>query len=300
MPAAGQVLGNPAADAKGTDLRIAFDFDGVLADDSSEQIMQNEGLDAFRAHDSANMDDPLLLGRLSEFLGTGGQGRPFIATGRQPEKAGKATKKKDIAFLARPDKQAGKGLAGIGFFAAGLALCNHLRLELVQPFVQRNTVPDGDHVGAVAQRLDTVENPGRRVGDAGQREGRGRVLERLEQDDPPAAPGDHAAQGTVARLRRVEHEGTARAIADLRKELPAIALIEQVEPDALGQIGVEAQPFGFDLEVEIDAFEDRVIREEADSGAALTEGTVATGGGCLLYTSPSPRDRTRSRMPSSA
>ena len=24
------------------------------------------------------------------------------------------------------------------------------------------------------------------------------------------------------------------------------------------------------------------------------------GGGCLLYTSPSPRDRTRSRMPSSA
>ena len=27
---------------------------------------------------------------------------------------------------------------------------------------------------------------------------------------------------------------------------------------------------------------------------------VATGRGCLLYTSPSPRDRTRSRMPSSA
>ena len=61
-------MGNPAADAEGTDLRIAFDFDGTLADDSSEQIMQNEGLDAFRAHDSANMDDPLLLGRLSEFL----------------------------------------------------------------------------------------------------------------------------------------------------------------------------------------------------------------------------------------
>ena len=26
----------------------------------------------------------------------------------------------------------------------------------------------------------------------------------------------------------------------------------------------------------------------------------AMGGACLLYTSPSPRDRTRSRMPSSA
>ena len=66
--AAGQVLGKPAADAEGTDLRIAFDFDGVLADDSSEQIMQSEGLDAFRAHESANMDDPLPPGRLSEFL----------------------------------------------------------------------------------------------------------------------------------------------------------------------------------------------------------------------------------------
>ena len=61
-------MGKPAADAEGTDLRIAFDFDGVLADDSSEQIMQSEGLDAFRAHESANMDDPLPPGRLSEFL----------------------------------------------------------------------------------------------------------------------------------------------------------------------------------------------------------------------------------------
>ena len=29
-------------------------------------------------------------------------------------------------------------------------------------------------------------------------------------------------------------------------------------------------------------------------------GTSATSGGCLLYTSPSPRDRQKSRMPSSA
>ena len=35
-----------------------------------------------------------------------------------------------------------------------------------------------------------------------------------------------------------------------------------------------------------------IIRESEDFGAALTD--------CLLYTSPSPRDRTRSRMPSSA
>ena len=40
-----------------------------------------------------------------------------------------------------------------------------------------------------------------------------------------------------------------------------------------------------------------------DSAPDNTEFSVAlgdTGLGCLLYTSPSPRDRTRSRMPSSA
>ena len=34
--------------------------------------------------------------------------------------------------------------------------------------------------------------------------------------------------------------------------------------------------------------------------AGETSGRVTLGGVCLLYTSPSPRDRTRSRMPSSA
>ena len=46
-----------------------------------------------------------------------------------------------------------------------------------------------------------------------------------------------------------------------------------------------------------------------DGGAAAARGGGGggkaaaarySGGGCLLYTSPSPRDRTRSRMPSSA
>ena len=36
----------------------------------------------------------------------------------------------------------------------------------------------------------------------------------------------------------------------------------------------------------------------ADDGDVLTEAEIIAG--CLLYTSPSPRDRTRSRMPSSA
>ena len=39
------------------------------------------------------------------------------------------------------------------------------------------------------------------------------------------------------------------------------------------------------------------------AGAAITAGTptsAGTAGTCLLYTSPSPRDRQKSRMPSSA
>ncbi|WP_219811448.1 5'-nucleotidase [Microbacterium sp. CJ77] len=66
--AAGQVLGSPATDPNGTDLRIAFDFDGVLADDSSERVMQAEGLPAFHAHETEHLEEPLPEGRLSEFL----------------------------------------------------------------------------------------------------------------------------------------------------------------------------------------------------------------------------------------
>lgn len=66
--AAGQVLGSPAADPEGTDLRIAFDFDGVLADDSSELVMQTKGLSAFHTHEAEHLDEPLPEGKLSDFL----------------------------------------------------------------------------------------------------------------------------------------------------------------------------------------------------------------------------------------
>lgn len=66
--AAGKVVGLPAANLKGTDLRIAFDFDGVLADDSSEQVMQTDGLAAFHAHETEHLEEPLPEGKLSDFL----------------------------------------------------------------------------------------------------------------------------------------------------------------------------------------------------------------------------------------
>ena len=50
---------------------------------------------------------------------------------------------------------------------------------------------------------------------------------------------------------------------------------------------------------EIGSLRDRVIALEAKIGSVNTS-IVALHKFCLLYTSPSPRDRTRSRMPSSA
>ena len=50
------------------------------------------------------------------------------------------------------------------------------------------------------------------------------------------------------------------------------------------QLGAHSQVFGADVKIDLDAIMLPLSR----------------GYGCLLYTSPSPRDRTRSRMPSSA
>ena len=41
-------------------------------------------------------------------------------------------------------------------------------------------------------------------------------------------------------------------------------------------------------------------RKVNDVSAHSRDGFLAISGSCLLYTSPSPRDRTRSRMPSSS
>lgn len=66
---AGHVLETARVDDEGdTELRIAFDFDGVLADDSAERIHQSAGLEEFRAHEARNATTPHHPGPLSEFL----------------------------------------------------------------------------------------------------------------------------------------------------------------------------------------------------------------------------------------
>ncbi|MEA3233579.1 5'-nucleotidase [Pseudomonas mosselii] len=66
---AGQVLDSKFDDDESDDnLRIAFDFDGVLAGDESEAVTQSGGLDSFHAHEVINVTQPHNPGPLKEFF----------------------------------------------------------------------------------------------------------------------------------------------------------------------------------------------------------------------------------------
>lgn len=66
---AGQVLDSTIVDdEQDNSLRIAFDFDGVLAGDESEAVMQSEGLVNFHAHEVKNVAQPHSPGPLQELL----------------------------------------------------------------------------------------------------------------------------------------------------------------------------------------------------------------------------------------
>ncbi len=65
---AGQVLKSSFTDDDDPALRIAFDFDGVLADDAAERVYQAGGLDQFQQHEATNVVTPLDPGPLRNFL----------------------------------------------------------------------------------------------------------------------------------------------------------------------------------------------------------------------------------------
>lgn len=66
---AGLVLESPTSDdGDDPELRIAFDFDGVVIDDESESVMQDGGLAKFRAYERANAITPHNQGPLAQFL----------------------------------------------------------------------------------------------------------------------------------------------------------------------------------------------------------------------------------------
>ena len=55
-------------DSDDVELRVAFDFDGVLADDAAEQVYQSEGIEAFHRSEGEQADVPHDLGPLHELL----------------------------------------------------------------------------------------------------------------------------------------------------------------------------------------------------------------------------------------
>lgn len=67
--AAGQVFAAMYIDdPTDSELRIAFDFDGIVADDSAEAVYQERGLDLFLEHEVEKADVPLPPGPLQPFL----------------------------------------------------------------------------------------------------------------------------------------------------------------------------------------------------------------------------------------
>lgn len=67
---AGRILNTDVQDNENDlELRIAFDFDGVLADDSAEQFYQEcQNINEYYAHESKNSNTPLEAGLLLTFL----------------------------------------------------------------------------------------------------------------------------------------------------------------------------------------------------------------------------------------
>ena len=66
---AGRVFHTDIADDNADlELRIAFDFDGVIADDSAETVNQTEGLERFQESEMDKASDPLPVGPLHRFL----------------------------------------------------------------------------------------------------------------------------------------------------------------------------------------------------------------------------------------
>ncbi len=66
---AGLVLPTTLADdGDDHELRIAFDFDGVIADDASEAVYKNQGLEAFQLHEQAHATEAMNPGPLKMFF----------------------------------------------------------------------------------------------------------------------------------------------------------------------------------------------------------------------------------------
>lgn len=66
---AGRVLPSSAEDNESdAELRVAFDFDGVIADDSAEQVFQEKGMEAFYSSETENAETAIAPGPLGDLF----------------------------------------------------------------------------------------------------------------------------------------------------------------------------------------------------------------------------------------
>ena len=65
---AGKIIANQIADDDNPELRLAFDFDGVLADDESEKVYKEKGMEEYRKYESSKKTIPLSPGPLEPLL----------------------------------------------------------------------------------------------------------------------------------------------------------------------------------------------------------------------------------------
>ena len=66
--AAGRVLDAKMEDDDDDELRIAFDFDGVIANDDAEKVYQEEGMEAFHSSESNQAQTPMQPGLLADLF----------------------------------------------------------------------------------------------------------------------------------------------------------------------------------------------------------------------------------------
>lgn len=65
---AGKIIANTVDDDESPELRLAFDFDGVLADDESEKVYKEKGMEEYRKYESSKKTEPLSPGPLEPLL----------------------------------------------------------------------------------------------------------------------------------------------------------------------------------------------------------------------------------------
>lgn len=65
---AGKIVESPVNDDDSPELRLAFDFDGVLADDESEKVYKEKGMEEYRRYESSKKKEPLSPGPLEPLL----------------------------------------------------------------------------------------------------------------------------------------------------------------------------------------------------------------------------------------